>query len=477
VTDLRGPSILLAYPSCFYYSLADDRVEIKTSLLLLASYVARFFPVQYADFELSIGRPASPVQIRRFERKVREFLQEREFDILALSCWTSLSYKATMMTARICRELYPDRLIVVGGYHPTARPEDFETPGDTIDYVVCGEGELALRQIAEEFRGHRRPPHTTVVKARSFMPADFVEYRWDLLDDSIPAEFQDSIGTLNIYLSRGCPFECTFCMESLKDRRWRAFTPERSITEIQRAAERFKPAAIGIADACFGMQDRWRKEFLERLADLRPPYWLLFQGRAEHLDEEDIRLLSEHRVEVQFGVESCSPTMLKIMKKTPHPEAYLDTFRRTSRRCSDYGIVHGANIIFNHPGETRETLGETFAFIDEELKRRDQTVIWVTHNYLHFPGSEVDRNRGDYERKYGSRFLSPTWWTLDEDQYANALKTVPSADLVDDAVSLWKRMLAERTVQLKNALTPLAFSFAAETHYRDWQSDPRYLPV
>jgi hypothetical protein len=91
VTDLRGPSILLAYPSCFYYSLADDRVEIKTSLLLLASYVARFFPVQYADFELSIGRPASPVQIRRFERKVREFLQEREFDILALSCWTSLS--------------------------------------------------------------------------------------------------------------------------------------------------------------------------------------------------------------------------------------------------------------------------------------------------------------------------------------------------------------------------------------------------
>jgi radical SAM superfamily enzyme YgiQ (UPF0313 family) len=471
------PAILLVYPSCFYYSFGGDRVEIKTSLLLLASYVGQYFPVQYADLELSIGRPNSSVQIKRFERKVREFLEVREFDILALSCWTSLSYKAAMTTARICRELHPDRLIVVGGYHPTAKPEDFRTPEDTIDYVVCGEGELALRQIAEGFRGRRRPAHTTIVQGPTLMSEDFVGHRWDLIEDSIPAEFQDSIGTLNIYLSRGCPFECTFCMESLKDRRWRAFSPERAVAEIERAAERFKPAAVGISDACFGMDRRWRKEFLERLAALHPPYWLLFQGRAEHLDEDDMKLLSEHKVEIQFGVESCSPSMLKIMKKTLQPERYLETFRRTSRRLSDYGIVHGANIIFNHPGETRRTIGETFSFMDEELQRKNQTAIWVTHNYMHFPGSEVDRNRSSYEQEYGSRFLSPTWWMVDEDQYGNAMKTIPSSDLSGDGVFLWRKMLAGRTDRLKSALSPLAFSFAAETHYMDWQTDPRYRPV
>ncbi len=369
------PSILLVYPSCFYYSFGGDRVEIKTSLLLLASYVAQYFPVQYADFELSIGRPNSPVQIKRFERKAREFLGAREYDILGLSCWTSLSYQATMMTARISRELYPDRLIVVGGYHPTARPEDFETPEDTIDYVVCGDGELALREIAEGFAGHGRPAHTTTVKAPTFMAQDFVDYRWDLIEDGVPAESLRSIATLNLYLSRGCPFDCTFCMESLKDRRWRAYTPERSVTEIRRAAERFQPEGIGIADACFGLPNRWRQEFLARVADLHPDYWLLFQARPEHLGEPDLRPLSKHKVEVQFGLESGSPRMLQIMRKTSQPQSYLETFRRTSRRCSDYGIIHGANIIFNHPGETRESLDETFAFIDAELTRRNQTVI------------------------------------------------------------------------------------------------------
>ncbi len=477
MTTSAGPSILLVYPSCFYYSFGGDRVEVKTSLLLLASYVGQFFPVRYADFELSIGRPNSPVQVKRFERKVREYLEKQDYAILALSCWTSLSYQATMMTARIARELHPDRLIVVGGYHPTARPADFETPEDTIDYVVCGEGELALREIAEGFRSRKRPAHTTVVKAPTFMPPDFVGHRWELLEQGVPQEQREPIGTLNIFLSRGCPFECTFCMESLKDRRWRAFTPERAIEEVRIAAERFHPVAIGMSDACFGLQRAWRKEFLARLGDLAPDYWLLFQGRAEHLDDEDIRLLARHRIEVQLGIESCSPEMLGIMNKTSDAARYLETFRRTSRKLSDAGILHGANIIFNHPGETRATLGGTFAFMDEELDRRDTTLVWVAHNYMHFPGSEVDRNRAHYEERYGSRFLSPTWWTLEEDQYANAQRTIPSRDLDDGEPLLWKRMLDERTERLKQALTPLAFGFAADTHYPAWRTDPRYRPL
>ncbi len=101
----------------------------------------------------------------------------------------------------------------------------------------------------------------------------------------------------------------------------------------------------------------------------------------------------------------------------------------------------------------------------------------MTHNYLHFPGCEVDRNRAEYERRYGSRFLSPTWWMVEEDQVANAMKVVPSADLAGEGAPAWSKMLADRTNALKNALTPLAFSFAAETHYQDWQTDPRYHPL
>jgi anaerobic magnesium-protoporphyrin IX monomethyl ester cyclase len=477
VTDTKAPSILLAYPSCFHYSFGGDRVEVKTALLLLASYLAQYFPVQYADFELTIGRPDSAFQIKRFERKVREYLEKQEFDILALSCWTSLSYKATLLTARICRELYPNRLIVVGGYHPTARPDDFCEPGSVVDYVVVGEGELALKEIADGFKSTGRPSAPTIVKAPTFMPDQFVGHNWDLIDSETLAEFRRQIGTLNIFVSRGCPYECTFCMESLKDQRWRAFTPEQSIREIFTAAERYNPIAVGISDACFGLQRKWRKEFLRRLVDLNPSFWVLFQGRAEHLDEEDVEMLSRLKVQVQLGVESCSPEMLIRMKKTRAPEKYLEVFRRTSHLLSDRGVIHGANIIFNHPGETRETLEQTFAFIDEELKRKNQYLVWVTHGYMHFPGSEVDRHRRYYEEEFGAQFLSPTWWIEDEDQYAGALKTVPSSDLSGEGVTLYRKMLSERTDSLKNALAPTAFNFAAETQYSDWQYDARYSPL
>lgn len=73
-----------------------ERVEIKTSQLWLASYLDQYYPVTYADFEIEIGRPNTPTQIKRFRRKVRSYLEEQAFDILAISCWTSLSYRATL---------------------------------------------------------------------------------------------------------------------------------------------------------------------------------------------------------------------------------------------------------------------------------------------------------------------------------------------------------------------------------------------
>ena len=91
MSQALSPKILFVSPSCFYFPEWMDRVEIKSSQLLLASYINQFFPTEYADFEISIGRPNTAIQIKRYERLVREFLANQEFDILAISCWTSLS--------------------------------------------------------------------------------------------------------------------------------------------------------------------------------------------------------------------------------------------------------------------------------------------------------------------------------------------------------------------------------------------------
>jgi radical SAM superfamily enzyme YgiQ (UPF0313 family) len=468
------PSILLVHPSSYNLPREQIRSEIKTSQLLLASYLTRMFPVEYADFEATIGRPTSETQIRRFERKVREFLSARSFDILALSCWTSLSYSATMATARIAREIHPGCLIVVGGYHPSARPLDFRTSDNLIDYVIRGEGELALTQTAEAFSAAGRPPETMVIDGAPLSPEDFVAPVWKMADRTVQGGYPDGVGTVCVYLSRGCPFACSFCVESLKERSWRPYPLDEAAKMLRVVGDRFDPAAIAIGDACFGVQSSWRKEFLRRLADLAPPCWVFFETRPEFLDEEDIEMLSRLRVVVQFGVESCSPAILTIMNKTKQPERYLARFRETSALLSRSGVLHGANLIFNHPGETRRTLEETFTFIDSELASGESTLIWTGRSYMHFPGSELDRNQSFYEAEFGSRFLSPEWWLGEKDPLASSRLVIPSRDLDGERVGLWKTMFESRDEGFRRNLTPAAFHFAADTYFPHWRSDPRY---
>ncbi len=472
---MRGtPSILVAYPSSFCLPGSIDLVEIKTPQLLLASYLARFFPVAYEDFELSIGRPNSPAQVRRFERRVRETLAGHPIDILALSCWSSVSYRATLATARIFRDLYPDRLIVVGGYHPSARPEEFCDSGHLIDYVVCGEGELALKQIAEGFPVHGRPPETTIVKAPAFPLEEFAPCNWDLVDSQVSELLPNGITNIFLYLSRGCPFSCSFCMEPLKEPGWRALSPDDAMREMRAAIDRFRPAAVAIADACFGLRPTWRKEFLRDLAAAHPTCWLIFETRPESIDPVDIELLSGLKVEVQFGVESGSPRILRLMNKAREPERFLSRFREVSAALSRCGVLHRANLIFNHPGETRETLLETFAFMDGMLTAEHSSLIWGGHGYMHFPGCELDRNRGRYEREFGTRFPAQDWWREELVRFDDALGTQPSDELCGPDTDLWKRMLKDRDQTLRSVLTPEAFNFAAWQYFPEWQHDPRY---
>lgn len=471
------PKILLAYPSCFRYSEKVDSLDIKTSLLWLASYVKQFYPVEYVDYELEIGRPATDTQIRRFERIVRNDLSSRDFDILGISCWTSLSYQSTLAVARICRELYPDKLIVVGGYHPSALPNEFLTESDLFDYVVCGEGEHALVDIADRFASNGRPEKTEIIQGPPLKLEEFVPYNWDLVEPIVKKHATNGVDCLYIFLARGCPFRCSFCMEPLKEANWRALSPVEAVDQIMSAARRFQIRSVGIADACFGVRASWRHEFLSRMVEEQPPFWMIFETRPEYITEEDIRLLTLLKAEVQFGVESGSHRMLRLMHKSRSPAKFLDAFVRASRELSSRGIIHRANLLFNHPGETQESLEETFAFIDGCLEPEHSTLMWVPHTYMHFPGCEVYTERERFEKSYGTRFDCGDWWRGDTDQYEASMSLAPSESLDGDNRELCWRMMEPRMEKMKQILTPQAFRFAANKYYPYWQDDYRYQNV
>ena len=473
MADSKSPSILLLYPSCLYYADWMERVQVKTSQVWLASYLNRFFPVTYGDLEIELGRPNSRVQVRRFQRKVRQYLSDRQFDVLAISCWTSLSYQVSRIVAQACRELYPDTPIIVGGYHPSARPNEFFDYEDVFDYVVIGEGELAVRQLLEQ-NGAMRPDRPQLIHGPTVTSDEFVECDWSLVEPFVRRNFPEGLPNVYMYLSRGCPFGCSFCMEPLKDQAWRAFDPVGAVDSMFSAVDRFGSIAVAVSDACFGMRPKWRKQFLRECLQRDLPFWIVFETRPEYLDQEDIEYLSHLKTEVQFGIESCSPDILRLMQKTRQPEKFLSTFELVSNMLTENRVLHRANLIFNHPGETEKTLKETFSFIDRMTARTDSFLMWACHGYMHFPGCEIDRNRTYYESEFGATFPPTDWWKGESDQYEASLANEPSHDLRGQRAHLWEQMLAARDQQLRNCLSDRSFRFAAAKYFLNWQEDSRY---
>jgi radical SAM superfamily enzyme YgiQ (UPF0313 family) len=258
-------------------------------------------------------------------------------------------------------------------------------------------------------------------------------------------------------------------MEPLKDKSWRAYSPAQAVEMMDTAVSRFRSRAVAISDACFGMRPAWRKEFLRLLVDKATPYWLIFETRPEYLDDADLDMLAHLKVEVQFGIESGAPRMLELMKKTRQPGKFLDRFYGLSNRMSDRKILHRANLIFNHPGETPSTLEETFDYMDRFTNRTDSYLMWACHGYMHFPGCDLDRNRSYYEETFGTRILRPVWWKEDHNQYESSLQAIPSDQFDESTVKLWETMYQERESALRDSLAPDALDFATRKYFPEWE--------
>ena len=406
-TQQHKPCVLLLSPGILKWTDADFGLP---HLVSLGGYLLRELPVRVEILDLNYEGGDH----RRLLQTL-EGLGASRFLLIGVACYSSYDYLRVMTLARFLRRRYPGVPLVAGGYHASACPDDLLVEGSPFDAVVVGEGERPLRSIAETLLGGGRLDGR--IHGPDPVPEldDLPPYRWELLSRYWPRARQIG-GKLQIYLSRGCPYHCTFCMERAKsDYRWRSFSPERALEELRRLA-RFTALGdwvVNVADPLFGFQRAWRRSVLEGIVreELLPrQYWTL--TRTDDLDEEDVRLLAAARFSIGLGLESGSPELLRRMQKTKQPERYLAAVERLAERSRRHGLTWAANIIVGHPGETPETFRETAAFVTRLFTREEETRGWLSIDpFRLYPGSHVHEHRAAWERDCGTRFHDPTWWT------------------------------------------------------------------
>lgn len=325
----------------------------------------------------------------------------------------TMNVHAALEILKTYRRFSPAAAIMMGGPHVTFDAQAILADNDFVDFVVRGEGELtclALIQNLEnkkafgDIAGLSFKKEGAVVhnpKRGFIQDIDVLPYPARQL---VQLSKYKALGlSVSLLTSRGCPFECIFCVGSkMVGRKVRYFDTKRVVDEFEMLSEMgFKQ--INIVDDLFTSNKKRCIAICEEIMrrGIKHP-WTAF-ARVDTVSEDLLAVMKAAGCTMLcFGVESGVQEILnKIKKKTT-----LEKIEKAVRICKQAGIEPMASYIMGLPGETKKTIQQTQDFAAGLCDN------YGFHILAPFPGTEV-REKAD---QYGLKILSNDWRKYDANQ-------------------------------------------------------------
>ena len=335
----------------------------------------------------------------RIEPELRDFAP----DLVAIHAMSFQAKCMHQLAARV-KAWRPGCVVAIGGPHPSAAPD--QTLADpNIDIAAIGEGEETYAEIVERAAAGadlagipgtvvRRDGQLLRGPERPFIAdLDTLPFpAWDLVD--LRAYFTDVMRNQNditnrrevttIFTSRACPYGCIFC-HNLFGKKFRARSVDNVLAEMEALVRDHGIRELHLIDDCFNSDlDRARaimRGIRERGLDLK----LAFPNglRGDRLPDDLLDLMVAAGVyKMNFGVETGSPRVQKLIKKGLSLDAIRDGISRAAAR----GIFTHGFFMLGFPGETRAEMEETIRFAcSTDLHTAGFALLSP------FPGTEVHR--------------------------------------------------------------------------------------
>ena len=361
---------------------------------------------------------------------VKQEIKRLNPEIIGITCG-SVTYERCIETAKAAKEVLPSCKIVVGGWHPSYMPDSMLQHPE-IDYVVMGEGEEAMVELATlitkgqderaiakipgvacriDGKNVKNPPK--IIKdldqvpfpARHLLPMDIYDRRIAYFK-AAPADFVNVI--------RGCPYSCNYCeTQKLWGQKCRAFSPSRVVDELEYMIKNYGSKGIYFIGDNFTINKKQTIEICHLMKQRKLDLEWACDTRVDLISRDLLKEMKDAGCQtIFFGVQSGSPRILKKLNINLTLEQFIQGFKM----CRQEGIQIACSFLLGIPGETIDEMEATFKF----AKKLDPD--WCQFNvYVACPDSALYQEvleKGLYDRMEG--FLA--YVKTDEFNYESVMK-------------------------------------------------------
>nr|WP_295970203.1 B12-binding domain-containing radical SAM protein [uncultured Bacillus sp.] len=306
-------------------------------------------------------------------------LYRKKPNVIGFSCYI-WNMEETIKVIKLLKKINSAIKIVLGGPEVSYDAKDWMNKVDEIDFIVSGEGEETFKRLLQELEGDQKFEQVGGMCYRnSFGEPKMIPQinKLDLRSIPTPFRFAEDISSVSkriayIETSRGCPFNCQFCLSSVEiGVRYfdREFIKEEIRYLMKNGAKTFK-----FLDRTFNISRSYAMDIFQFLIDEHLPGTVFqFEITADIMRPEVIEFLNKEAppglFRFEIGVQSTNDYTNELVKRKQN----FEKLTRTVTMVKNGGkIDQHLDLIAGLPEEDytsfRKTFNDVFAMRPEELQ-------------------------------------------------------------------------------------------------------------
>jgi len=379
--------ILFVYPN-----IVESPKDISTGLAMIAAVCKK------KGHEVSLIDSSFGIKDSEIIKKAQKFNP----NLIAITVATN-DFEYATHVSRILKKIVKVP-IIVGGFHSTTNPEEI-IRRECFDMVCIGEGEGAILDVANAIEKNK-----SLYKIKNLWLKKIIKGKVKIIKnpvrklvenlDSLPFPYRELFdykqylqwnhGTATFISTRGCPFNCTYCINNKLMKLYEGkgcYVRFRSIDhlfkEIKEVLSRYSSFIKNIEfyDDTFTLNSKRVEEFCRRYnSEIGLPFNL--NARVNAVNPEMFKLLKKAGcVRVSMAIECGEESIRnKILKRNMSDKQIISTFQAAKKA----GLKTCSFNIVGLPFETKESIKKT---IELNKKCRPDYVGVTIFNAL--PGVEI----------------------------------------------------------------------------------------